>query len=97
MIPGKEINTRDRDSFWKKEEQEERNRVVLDKERQHAELEKLEKVNGYYVYVCFMFLKYILLIKERKQREEKENAERERRMAAVELSSPTKQPTFTKP
>lgn len=47
VIPGKEINSRDRDSFWKKEEQEEKHRVELDKKRQQAELEKLEKVSGF--------------------------------------------------
>lgn len=54
MIPGKEINSRDRDSFWKKEEQEERSRVELDKERQQVELAKLEKVNGCYVKIPMM-------------------------------------------
>lgn len=45
VIPAKEINSRDRDSFWKKEEQEERRRVELEKERQQVELEKVEKVS----------------------------------------------------
>lgn len=44
VIPGKEINSRARDSFWKKEEQEEKHRVELEKERQQAELDKSEKV-----------------------------------------------------
>lgn len=37
VIPGKEINSRDRDNFWKKEEAEERRRVELERERLQAE------------------------------------------------------------
>lgn len=33
VIPAKEINSKDRDSFWKKEEEEERRRVDMEKER----------------------------------------------------------------
>lgn len=62
VIPGKEINSRDRDSFWKKEEQEERHRVERDKERQQAELEKLEKVciNEKVFFKCnFLYIFFI--------------------------------------
>lgn len=43
VIPAKEINFRDRDSFWKKEEEEERSRVEVEKVRRQQELLKGEE------------------------------------------------------
>lgn len=45
VIPAKEINSKDRDNFWKREEEEERRRVELDKQRQLNDVEKSEKVS----------------------------------------------------
>lgn len=45
VIPAKEINFRDRDSFWKKEEEEERQRVEVEKGRRQQELLKVEEVS----------------------------------------------------
>lgn len=42
-IPGKEINSRDRDNFWKKEEAEERRRVELERERLAAEQQRADR------------------------------------------------------
>lgn len=42
VIPSKEINSKDRDSFWKREEEEERHRIDLDRERRDQELKKQE-------------------------------------------------------
>lgn len=44
VIPAKEINFKDRDSFWKKEEEEERKRVEVEKDRRQQELQKGEEV-----------------------------------------------------
>lgn len=45
VIPSKEINSKDRDSFWKKAEEEERMRVEAERGKQmNAKLE-LEKVS----------------------------------------------------
>lgn len=43
VIPSKEINSTDRDNFWKKEEEEERHRIDLERERREKELLKQEE------------------------------------------------------
>lgn len=41
VIPSKEINSKDRDSFWKKQEEEERKRIEIERGRQsNAKLEQ---------------------------------------------------------
>lgn len=45
VIPAKEINSKDRDNFWKREEEEERRRVELEKQRQLNDVEKSEQVS----------------------------------------------------
>lgn len=44
MNPSKEISSQDRDDFWRKEEEEERHRVELERERRDKELLKQEEV-----------------------------------------------------
>lgn len=44
VIPSKEINSKDRDSFWKKEEEEERHRIETERGRQNNAKIELEKV-----------------------------------------------------
>lgn len=44
VVPSKEINSKDRDSFWKKEEEEERMRVETERGKQRDAKLKLEKV-----------------------------------------------------
>lgn len=44
MNPSKEISSQDRDDFWRKEEEEERHRVELERERRDKELVKQEEV-----------------------------------------------------
>lgn len=43
VIPSKEINSMDRDNFWKKEEEEERSRIESERERRERELLKQEQ------------------------------------------------------
>lgn len=43
VIPSKEINSKDRDNFWKREEEEERHRIDLEAKRREKELEKQEE------------------------------------------------------
>lgn len=49
MIPSKEINSKDRDNFWKREEEEERIRTEAEREKQRIAKLELEKVcdNGF--------------------------------------------------
>lgn len=44
VIPSKEINSKDRDRFWKKEEEEERIRIETERGRQRDAKLELEKV-----------------------------------------------------
>lgn len=54
VIPSKEINSKDRDNFWKKEEEEERIRTEAERAKQtNAKLE-LEKVR--YFVITFFFI-----------------------------------------
>lgn len=41
--PAKEINTTERDKFWRKEEEEERKRVEIERERKQQEVIKAEE------------------------------------------------------
>lgn len=41
--PSKEINSKDRDNFWKKEEEEERSRIALEQERREVERKRREE------------------------------------------------------
>lgn len=50
VIPSKEINSKDRDSFWKKEEEEERKRVEGERFKQRDAKLELEKVR-FHVYL----------------------------------------------
>lgn len=43
VIPSKEINSKDRDNFWKREEEEERHRIDLETKRREHELKKQEE------------------------------------------------------
>lgn len=43
VIPSKEINSKDRDNFWKREEEEERHRIDLETKRREQELKKQEE------------------------------------------------------
>lgn len=45
VIPSKEINSKDRDSFWKKAEEEERMRVETERGKQENAKLELEKVS----------------------------------------------------
>lgn len=45
VIPSREINSKDRDSFWKKEEEEERVRIETERGRQRDAKLELEKVS----------------------------------------------------
>lgn len=40
--PSKEINSKDRDNFWKKEEEEERNRIAVEQERRNIDRKRQE-------------------------------------------------------
>lgn len=51
VIPSKEINSKDRDSFWKKEEEEERIRIETERGRQVNAKRELEKV--YFLRLMF--------------------------------------------
>lgn len=42
VIPSKEINSKDRDDFWKREEEEERRRIELETKRREQELQAQE-------------------------------------------------------
>lgn len=44
VIPSKEINSKDRDNFWKKEEEEERVRVKAEAEKRKQELLEQDQV-----------------------------------------------------
>lgn len=46
VIPSKEINSKDRDSFWKKEEEEERVRIESERGKQRDAKLELEKVHN---------------------------------------------------
>lgn len=43
VIPSKEINSKDRDNFWKREEEEERHRINLEAKRREKELKTQEE------------------------------------------------------
>lgn len=43
MNPSKEINSKDRDNFWKKEEEEERSRIALELERREVERKRRDE------------------------------------------------------
>lgn len=43
VIPSKEINSKDRDNFWKREEEEERHRIDLETKRREQELKNQEE------------------------------------------------------
>lgn len=43
VIPSKEINSKDRDMFWKREEEEERHRIDLETKRRDQELKKRDE------------------------------------------------------
>lgn len=45
VIPSKEINSKDRDSFWKKEEEEERKRIEIELGKQKNAKIVLEQVS----------------------------------------------------
>lgn len=45
VIPSKEINSKDRDSFWKKEEEEERKRIEIELGKQKNAKIELEQVS----------------------------------------------------
>lgn len=56
VIPSKEINSKDRDSFWKKEEEEERRRTESERAKQTSaklELEKVRDIFRNFVYCDF--------------------------------------------
>lgn len=54
VIPSKEINSKDRDSFWKKEEEEERKRVEGERFKQRDAKIELEKVR----FRCLFIYKF---------------------------------------
>lgn len=56
VIPSKEINSKDRDNFWKKEEEEERIRIETERGKQRdakLELEKVMIIYGIWFYIFF--------------------------------------------
>lgn len=60
VIPSKEINSKDRDNFWKKEEEEERIRIETERGKQRdakLELEKVKIIHGilFYIFFCGYF------------------------------------------
>lgn len=44
VIPSREINSKDRDSFWKKQEEEERKRIEIERSKQLDAKLELDKV-----------------------------------------------------
>lgn len=55
VIPSKEINSKDRDSFWKKEEEEERRRTENERAKLTTAKLELEKVCEIFLEFCLLF------------------------------------------